>query len=269
MLSAGEPPMAVDESLADRIRDALSRRKNVEEKKTLLLTAAKANPRWAEPQRQIAALETHPAQKLAALRAATQLEPRNPESWIALAETQEANKQFAEAAKSWTAAERSTDDLTARAKIREARTGSENQRVAEQIAARDEERRKTEQELQDLRNRALMDIRKAEARANAGKPVIDARTLGEYKDDFDLAKIDGTLTRVDCLGEQARLHIASGKQVTRILVPNAALVEISGGGQKSLGCGVQKPARRVRVEYTRKNDEKQGTAGEAAKIEFR
>jgi hypothetical protein len=270
---AGQPAQALKDLSEAKSARALAARaaltKDVAEKKALLASAAKANPRWAEPQSRLAELETHPAQKLAALRAAAQIEPRNPATWIALAEAQEVNKQFAEAAKSWTAAERSTDDLAARAKIREARSASENRRVEQQIAARNEERRKTEQELQDLRNRALMDIRKAEARANEGKPVIDARTLGEYQEDAGRAKLSGTLTRVDCMGEQARLHIASGKQVTRILVPDAGQVEISGGGQKSLGCGAQKPARAVRIEYIPKNDDRQGTTGEAAKIEFR
>jgi hypothetical protein len=249
------------------VRAALT--KDGAEKKTLLSSAAKANPRWAEPHRQLAALETHPAQRLVALRAATALEPRDSATWIALAETQEANRQFAEAAKSWTAAERATDDLTARAQIRQARGASENRRVEEQIEARNAERRRIEQELQDLRNRALTDIRKAEARANEGKPVIDASTLGEYKEDLNRATISGMLTRVDCLGEQARLHVSSGRQVTRILVPVANQVEITGGGERSLGCGVQKPARKVSVDYTPRTNQKQGTAGEAAKIEFR
>jgi hypothetical protein len=239
------------------------------EKKSLLAAAAKANPRWVEPQRQLAALETHPAQRLTALRTTAQLEPRNPSNWVALAEAQEANSQFGEAAKSWTAAERATDDPTARTRIREARTASEDRRVQQQIAARDEARRKSEQEIQDLRNRALMEIRKAEARANEGKPVIDPRTLAEYKEGAQTSKLSGTLQRVECLGNQAKLHIASGREVTRILVPDGAKVEITGGGQRSLVCGVQKPARAVVVQYTPKNDPKQGTAGEAATIEFR
>jgi hypothetical protein len=243
--------------------------KDASEKKATLAAAAKANPKWAEPQRQLAAIETHPAQKLAALRAVAQIEPRDPSNWMALAEAQEANNQFAEAGKSWTAAERAIDDPTARARIRTARTASEDRRVQQQIAARDEARRKTEQELQDLRNKALLEIRRAEARANEGKPVIDPKTLDEYKEGPQATKLTGTLQRVDCMGGQARLHVASGKQVIRILVPAADKVEITGGGERSLTCGVQKSARSVTVHYTPKNDAKQGTAGEAVTIEFR
>jgi hypothetical protein len=242
--------------------------KDINEKKTLLASAAKVNPKWAEPQRQLATLETHPAQKLAALRAVSQIEPRDPANWIALAQAQEANKQFAEAGKSWTAAERATDDPAARIKIRDARAASEDSRVQAQIAARDEARRKTEQELQDLRNKALLEIRRAEARANEGKPVIDPKTLDEYREGPQTTKLSGNLQRVDCLGEQARLSVASGKQVVRILVPAADKVEITGGGERSLTCGPQRKGRRVTVQYTPKTDTKQGTAGEAVTIEF-
>jgi hypothetical protein len=242
--------------------------KDIAEKKTLLASAAKANPKWAEPQRQLAAIETHTAQKLAALRAVSQLEPRDPANWVALAEAQEANNQFAEAGKSWTAAERATDDPTARTRIRNARAAGEDRRVQQQIAARDEARRKTEQELQDLRNKALLEIRRAEARANEGKPVIDPKTLDEYKESPQTTKLTGNLQRVDCLGEQARLYVASGKQVVRIVVPAADKIEITGGGERSLTCGPQKRAPRVTVQYTPKTDAKQGTSGEAVTIEF-
>jgi hypothetical protein len=237
-------------------------------KKSLLAAAAKANPKWAEPQRQLARVESHPAQKLAALRAAAQIEPRNPANWIALAEAQEANNQFADAGKSWSAAERATDDPNARDDIRRARTASEDRRVAQQIATRDAERRKTEQELQDLRNKALLEIRKAEARANEGKPVIDPRTLEEYKEGLKPSKLTGSLQRVDCLGSQARLHLVSGKRVTRILVVDPGQVEIRGGGERALPCGVQKPARPVAVHYTPRSDASKETAGEAVRIEF-
>jgi hypothetical protein len=238
------------------------------EKKTLLSAAAKANPRWAEPHRLIAALEAHPAQKLAAMRSAVQLDPRDAATWISLAELQESNSQFAEAAKSWIMAERATDDPSARTRIREARAASEQRRVDQQIAAREDARRKAEQELNDLRNRALLEIRKAEARANAGKPVIDPRTLDEYKEGPQTVSVTGLLQRVDCMGSRARLHVSSGRQVTRILVPDAGQVEIAGGA-RAFSCGAQKPARSVRVDYVPKPEASQGTVGEAAKIEFR
>ena len=99
--------------------------------------------------------------------------------------------------------------------------------------------------------------------------MIDPRTLGEYKEGAPTSKLTGTLQRVDCLGNQARLHVATGRQLTRILVPDGSKVEITGGGERALSCGAQKPARAVVIQYTPKNDPKQNTVGEAAAIEFR
>jgi tetratricopeptide (TPR) repeat protein len=237
-------------------------------KRSALQKAAAANKRWAEPHRRLAKLETHPAQKLAALRKAAELDPRAAEVWIELAELQENAGQFPEAAKSWAAAERTTDDPNERNRIRQRRLAGEKKRVEAQIAAREEARRKTEEELQALRNKALLDIRAAEARANAGKPVIDPSTLDEYKEGPSSQKISGTLTRVECLGTQARLHVTSGRQTTRLLVADPGQVALSGGGQISLTCGVQRPGRAVTVEYQPRKDAGQGIAGDALTVEF-
>jgi hypothetical protein len=137
------------------------------------------------------------------------------------------------------------------------------------MAERNAARLKAEQELNDLRNKALMEIRKAEARANDGKPIIDRKELEHYKEGGQTTNVKGVLRRVDCLGEQARLHIATGKLITKILVPDPATIEIKGGGERSFACGPQKPARQVSVDYTPKEDRKLGPTGEAAKIEFR
>lgn len=237
-------------------------------KRQALLRAAHANPRWAEPHKLLATIETHPAQKLAALRKAAQLESQNPANWVALAIAQEEANQLAEAARSWAAAERSTDDPAERERIRQSRLAGEQHRDEAVRAEREAARRKAEQELEDLRQRALMNIRKAEAKANEGKPVLDARQLDEYKEGPQTKKVSGVLARVDCLGIEARLHIASGRDSTRILVPDPSKVAISGGGELSFGCGVQKPARKVAVEYTPRKDARQGTSGDAVTIEF-
>jgi hypothetical protein len=219
------------------------------DRKPVLEKAAAANPRWAVPYKLIAAIETHPAQKLSALRKATQLDPNDADSWTQLAQTQERAKQMAEAAKSWAAAERATDDPEERERVHQFRAAGERARAEAEMTARDEARRKTEQEMQDLKNRALMEIRKAEAKANAGKPVIDANTLEEYKEKPASKKASGVLTRVDCQGTQAILHVQSGRSVIKLLVADPSTVAIGGGGERSLTCGVQKPARKVEVEF--------------------
>ena len=219
------------------------------ERRPVLEKAAAANPKWAEPYRLIAATETHPAQRLAALRQATKLDQNHARTWALLAQTQESAKQMADAAKSWAAAERTTDDFEERERIKQFRAAGERARADADMAARDEARRKTEQDMVDLKNRALMEIRKAEAKANAGKPVIDDRKLDLYKEAPDAKKISGVLVRVDCQGTQATLHVQSGNAVTKLLVVDPSTVEIGGGGERAFSCGTQKPARKVDVEY--------------------
>ena len=232
------------------------------ERRPVLEKAAAANPKWAEPYKLIAAVETHPAQKLQALRKATQLDPHDAAMWTLLAQTQESAKQMADAAKSWAAAERTTDDPEMKERLRQSRAAGERARAEADMRAREEARRKTEQELQDLRNRALMEIRQAEARANAGKPVIDANTLDEYKEGGETKTLSGVLARVDCQGTQAVLNVRSGRSVTKLLVVDPSSVEVA-GGEKSFGCGVQKPARKVEVQY------EPGATKKVTRIEFR
>jgi hypothetical protein len=229
----------------------------------VLEKAAAANQRWAEPYRLIAALETHPAQKLAALRKATQLDPNDIDSWTLLAQTQETARLMADATKSWAAAERISDDPEQRERLHQLRAAGERARGEAELAARDEARRKTEQELQDLKNRALMEIRQAEARANAGKPVIDPSTLGEYKEESAAKQISGVLTRVDCQGTQAILQVQIGRSGMKFIVADPNAVAIGGGGERSLSCGVQKPARKVQIEY------EPGAIKKVTRIDFR
>ena len=234
-----------------------------DQRRPVLEKAAAANPKWAEPYKLMAVLEVHPAQKLAALRKATQLDPNDPEMWVLMARTQESAKQMADAARSWAAAERTTDDPNKREEMRQLRAAGERARARADMEAREEARRKTQQELEDLKNRALMEIRKAEARANAGKPVIDDSKLDVYKEGPTTERISGVLTRVDCKGSEATLHVQTGRSVMRLSIPDPATVEIAGGGEKSFACGVQKPARKVNVDY------EPGDAKKVTRIEFR
>jgi hypothetical protein len=49
----------------------------------------------------------------------------------------------------------------------------------------------------------------------------------------------------------------------RLNVADAAAVEIAGGGEKSFACGLQKPARKVNVDY------EPGEVKKVTRIEFR
>jgi hypothetical protein len=77
------------------------------------------------------------------------------------------------------------------------------------------------------------------------------------------------LERVDCLKGPARLALrtADGKLV-QVLIADPGKVMFTGGGDITLGCGPQKPPRRLKIEYVAKPDAKLATIGEAALIEF-
>ena len=82
--------------------------------------------------------------------------------------------------------------------------------------------------------------------------------------------VEGTFERLDCLGRHARIVIktAEGKTV-QLLVRDPAQIVIVGSGEKAFGCGLQKPQRKVVVQYNPGADAKLKTIGEAVSIEFR
>lgn len=244
-------------------------------KRQLLWEATTLNAKWARAHRELAAAETHLAQKLIALRAAAKLEPRNPANWIGLAKAQEENNQFAEAGKSWTSAELATADSNERQLVSQARAQSESKRVEQGIAEREEVRRKADQELNDLRNRALADIRKAEALANEGKPVIDGKTLPDFGE-LQRDTIKARLQHVECLEKVRILHLVSGKEKVKVSVRDIKKIVKVGTGE--IACGPVKPVRTVTVSYLpaslsatiNANGESNtpDIKGEAARIEF-
>jgi hypothetical protein len=153
-----------------------------EERKAALEKAAAANPKWAEPYKLLARIEVHPAQKLAALRKGFCARLARPAGLDRDGPCPGISQTDGRCSEVWAAAERTTDDPTQRDQIRQLRAAGERARAEADMNARDEARRKSEQEMQDLKNRALMEIRKAESRANAGKPIIDDGTLDVYKE---------------------------------------------------------------------------------------
>jgi hypothetical protein len=233
--------------------------------------AAKINPRWAEPHFEMARREPSAALRVQLLAAAAKREPRNAGYWGALAAAQEAAGDFVAAAKSWAAAELAAPNDEERQRLQETRRQAEVRRREQEEAERkrkvDEQRR----ELEALKQKSVASIQAALDKANREHPATPP-TSGKVETWWNGprpdGKIQGVLRQVDCLGKEARLVIeADGRKVTRLLVRNPEQVFIA-GGEKSLGCGPQKPARRVAVEYFVKPDAKLGTAGEVAVIEF-
>ena len=83
------------------------------------------------------------------------------------------------------------------------------------------------------------------------------------------AEVQGSFSRLDCLGERARLHLLVEGEPLALAILDAAAVRISGPdtGQVDLSCGEQK-LRPVAVEYQPSEDADFGTAGIVKTIQF-
>ena len=83
-------------------------------------------------------------------------------------------------------------------------------------------------------------------------------------------EVQGSFSRLDCLGERARLHLQIEGGVLPLAILDAAAVKVSGpeGGLVELKCGEQEP-RPVTVEYQPFEDLDFGTEGVVKVIQFR
>ncbi len=237
--------------------------------KALFEEAAKRNAQWADPYWYEAQIEDNPMRKVMLLKKATELAPRRTEYWLALALAQESVRQYTEALKSWSAAERAAGNEQQREQIRQARLAGEEKRADLIRAQKEEEKRKSQAEVEALRQQMLDSIRTAEAKANAGKEPIDKSNLDEYRENMGYGNVSGSLQKVECLSGQAVLHIATGDGMVKLHVANPKHVAITGEGEHAFTCGVQKPARQLKAEYVEKKNAKLGTAGEVSNVEFR
>jgi hypothetical protein len=234
--------------------------------------AAKLNPRWALPLFELAQREPAPGRRISLLAAAAKLDSRNVGYWRALAETQDADNQFSEAAKSWTAAELAATSPVEREQIRATRVAAEERRRQEQAATKRREADEKGRELQMLKQEAEARVQAFIDKANRENPPLPPSS-GKVEEWWDGprpdGKLQGLLRQVDCIGKQARLIVESREgKLVRLLVRDPGQIVILSGGEKAFGCGVQKPPRNIIVEYFTKPDAKLGTAGEAAVIEF-
>jgi hypothetical protein len=114
-------------------------------------------------------------------------------------------------------------------------------------------------------------IRAAEAKAKEGIEPLPAETqvVPWFETDQGSGKLEGMLQRVECSRGTARLVISgAGKKQTRLLVKDPSQIVIAGGGEQTLACGVQRPPRKVKVEFNPRKDAKALTEGDAQLIEF-
>jgi hypothetical protein len=229
----------------------------------LLKKAAQLNPRWAEPVYRQALLEPNPVEKQALLKKATLLNPRATEYWIELAQLQTTQGQATAAQGSWLRAEDSAPTGSERDRVHQLRLGSEQERLDAADSARRREREAAHLEDERAQDAAAERIRAAERKANTSK---DTAAGGEKPSDIlswdqvvPQEKLDGTLTKVDCLGSNGRLYIKdrSGSTV-QLLLKN-----LSSAG---LSCGAQQPTHRVSLTYAAQPDDRLQTSGNVVSI---
>ncbi len=234
--------------------------------------AAQLNPRWALPPFELAQMQTGLGRRISLLAAAAKLEPRYVAYWRALAGAQEDANQLVDAAKSWGSAELAAGTPEERARLRQIHDEAEVRRKQQEAEAKKREADEKQRELEALQQKSMASIQAAlynPQHPHQAWPPSRANVEAWWDGPRPDGKIQGVLTQVDCLGKQARLVVErKGAKPVRLLVADPGKIVILGGGEKTFGCGPQKPPRNISVEYFTKPDAKLGTAGEAAVIEF-
>ena len=230
--------------------------------------ALKLNPKLAETYVLIGRRQTDNIKRIQYLEKAAQLSPRDAGRWEELAKACLQEKAFDKAAKAWSNAEQAATTPEERARLTAARVAIDQQRLDWEEAERKRVAEENAREIRRLKDQALAEVRAAEAKVNQGKGAAPEKVEPWWEGPKPDGHAAGNLTRVDCLGKQIRLVIESDDhKLTRLLVPDASSVPILGGGEQTLGCGVQKP-RRIVVEYFARRNAKSATVGEVATIQF-
>ncbi|MGH9593831.1 MAG: hypothetical protein ACRD5L_12125, partial [Bryobacteraceae bacterium] len=211
--------------------------------------------------------ETAPLAQVKELKIAAELEPRNVAYWQALADAQTAAGLPTDAAKSWTGAERAAPTEAERARIHQIRLDAEQRKTDFEFAERKRIAEEEAAALQRVKDTAAAEIHAAEDAANRQLGGLKpGETPIKWDDLHSGPTVTGTLTRIDCLNGPLRLTIqktGGGSAALLIRDPKAFL-----GSASAYTCGVQRPARKVKVLHDDKPDAKLGTAGEIQFIEF-
>jgi hypothetical protein len=242
-----------------------------------LKKAGELNPRWAEPYYQLADIDPavdkeHLEQRAALLKKATALDPRSSDYWTALAKTDEVAKDFTEAQKAWSGAERAAATDQERERIRKVRLNVQEKRFDYEAAERKRVRDEQEADLARVKAQSDAAIHASEDAARkkmnpngAAPPKAEAW----YEEPKAGSSVQGVFQRLDCLDTRARLVIqtSDGKNM-QLLMADPSQVSLGGGGEKTFSCGAQKQARQVTVHYNAKPDTKLHTVGEVVAIEF-
>lgn len=229
-----------------------------------LLRAAGINSKLDEPFALMAARDTDPAKRLAHWKAAAERNPRNANYWQALAEMYLQQKNFSEAAKAWDQAAQASTDPAEKEKMRQARLAIEGLRLDYEAQLRAQDAADVEK----LKADARAEVHAIEKKYGDAAPNSGQKAVPWWEGPKPGGKLSGFLKQVDCLGAQTRLVVeGDDHKTTKLLVTDPGKVALAGGGDQTLGCGVQK-SRRVSIEYFPKANSRLATAGEVATIEF-
>jgi hypothetical protein len=282
MLLEGKPDDARQELLAATAQEGAGPRawyelarleKDPAQKLKCLQQAVKLNMRWAEPFLALADLEPGPVRREVHLKKAGELRPRDTQIWLRLAQTQFDLKHFADAEKSMRIALDAAPDEKSREALTRRFEDFQQMRGDAEAAVRKRDRDEEKAELERLKNEELARIRKAEDAANARAGALKGQKPVPWFEGPATQSITAVLKQFDCLGKRARLVLDQDGKAVRLLIPDANQILIVGadgteGGEAKLGCGAQRPARRVKIEYVARPDKGAGTAGDAVSVQF-
>lgn len=233
--------------------------------------AAKANPKWAAPHAALAEFHNDPEGRAKELALAASLDPRNPVYWQDLAQAQEDAGQYSEADKSWKMAERNADDAS-RAKIHQERLGLEERRARAEIEDRQHQKAAVVEDLDRVKKAAEARLHAAEEAANKrnGGALPPGEKVVPWWSDEDGQKLSGALTDVECLKNgSVRLTVKpdAGAPV-KFMIRDMHDLAVKGADQVRFACGVQKPAKPIRLVHDGRPDSLQGTAGNVRTVEL-
>ena len=225
--------------------------------------ALKLNPQLAEAHYLLGQKASDPERRTTELQAAARLAPQEARYWEALARWQVEQKSFADAARSWTAAEQAATTNAERERLHQARMAIETQRLDYEESERQRIAEEKQRALDRLKAKALSDLHAAEARGNRAAPDVEKNAIPWWDDAKNNTQAEGTLVRVDCAAKTTRLVVATGSgQTLRLRVADRRQF-----GPGVLTCGPAK-GQRIAVEYMRKPDARAATDGELSTITF-
>lgn len=235
----------------------------------VLKKALTIDPKYAPAHWELGDKFDDPIQRLAEWKIALGLVPHNVDWWVAYARLNEGQKHWAEAGRAWVAAAQATPDLAKREEYLRARSTIEQQRLDDEAAEKRREELAKAAEIDRLKAQARKEIADIEARANAqNKKKNDNAPVVDWWDDADASTLNGTLTRIDCAGNQLRLTVKDASGVVRVLlIADPSGISVTGGEMK-FSCGAQKP-KAVVIRYKPSKDAAGGIFGEVTGIEYK